>query len=130
MTIGKAMRRARKRAKLTLEKLGEMSGYNFTTICQYELDRIVPSLITVTDLADALGLSIDEYIGHTVKRRKRATTLEYIEVVRCKDCKHCMIAWENGNENRKFRICKVSNNFVSDTHFCGYGARKEGANNA
>lgn len=51
---------------------------------------------------------------------------DFVEVVRCKDCKHreariCDIA---GNE---ILSCNYSGFAVKPTHYCSYGKRKEGA---
>ena len=66
MTRGDYMRKARVDAGLTLRELGAISGIYFNTISRYERD-VYPeriSLANVEILADALGLTIDEYIGH------------------------------------------------------------------
>lgn len=69
MTTGEAMRAARKDAGLSQRKLAEAAGVRKNAICQYENDQHAPSLFAVIALADALGLTVDEYIGHRVKRR-------------------------------------------------------------
>lgn len=68
MTRGEAMRGSRRRAGLTLRQLSSISGVTAKTICQIENDLRNGSIATVEILADALGLSIDEYTGHEVKR--------------------------------------------------------------
>lgn len=67
MTSGEAMREARKKAGLTVRELGERSGLHWSMIASLERGVHGPSLTTVEILADALGLSIDEYVGHKVK---------------------------------------------------------------
>ena len=70
MTRAEHMREAREKAGLTLRKLGEMSGVWYVTIGRLERGERNGNLSTVELLADALGISIDEYVGHTVKRKE------------------------------------------------------------
>lgn len=67
MTIGKSMKAARERAGLTRRQLSERSGVHAITIGTQERDEHVPRLLNVIDLADSLGITIDEYIGHGVR---------------------------------------------------------------
>lgn len=67
MTIGESMRAARERAGLTRRQLSERSGVHVLTIGKQERDESVPRLLNVIDLADSLGITIDEYIGHGVR---------------------------------------------------------------
>lgn len=67
MTMGEAAKKARKKARLTLRELEELSGYSHQTICNFENNVKTPKITTVIDLADTLGISVDEYIGHKVK---------------------------------------------------------------
>lgn len=67
MTIGEAMRAAREKAGLSINKLSKISGVHAQNIGQYESDKVKPRIDTAEFLADALGISIDEYIGHEVK---------------------------------------------------------------
>lgn len=68
MTQGEHMRRARKRRGLSIENLSRMTGIGPTTIGALERGTNRSGTIyTIGTLADALGLSIDEYVGHEVK---------------------------------------------------------------
>lgn len=70
MTQGEYMRKARRRAGLSLVQLSEMSGIPESTIGSLERDvNRSGTLYTIETLADALCLSIDEYVGHEVKRK-------------------------------------------------------------
>ena len=51
-----------------MRKLAEMTGYDPSVISQWENDKAVPRLTSVIDVADALGISIDEFVGHEVKK--------------------------------------------------------------
>ncbi len=60
---------------------------------------------------------------------KNATTVDAVEVVRCRECKHFLIVDETFCMRRY--MCTV-NHFSylendGDNHFCSYGERKEGA---
>lgn len=69
MTIGEAMRAAREKAGLTRNKFAKKSGVAVSCISVYERDEFEPKISRVEILADALGISIDEYIGHEVKEK-------------------------------------------------------------
>ena len=70
MTIGQAMRTAGLKAKISQAKLGALAGISPTQLCDYERDRRSPGIFNLIELADALGLTIDEYIGRKVKEEK------------------------------------------------------------
>lgn len=71
MTRGESMRRARQEKGLTMVALEKLSGIRASNIGAYELERNTPNIDIVEILADALGLSIDEYTGHKPVRRPR-----------------------------------------------------------
>lgn len=69
MIGGACMLQHRKRAGLSLRELAAMAGVQYNTICRLERGTHLGRIDTLELLADALGLSIDEYVGHTVKER-------------------------------------------------------------
>ena len=73
MTRGETMRMHRERAGLSQPELARLSGISQVTISALEIGRNSGgNLDTIELLADALGLSIDEYVGHEViKHRER-----------------------------------------------------------
>lgn len=68
ITIGECMKNARKRARLSRAKLSKISGIGEYVIYNAERDYCSPRLFTITCLADALKISIDEYIGRTIPK--------------------------------------------------------------
>lgn len=67
MTRGEYMRKARLDAGLSIVRLAEISGIAQATISLLERKSLHGGWIdTIEILADALGLSIDEYVGHKV----------------------------------------------------------------
>ena len=73
MTQGEYMRRARKRAELSIVQLSELSGIPSTTIGALERNvNRSGTLATIVLLADALALSVDEYIGHKIRGKRNA----------------------------------------------------------
>ena len=66
MTRGETMRMHRERAGLSQYELSDLSGVTQKTIWALEHDKNNGSVTTVELLSDALGLSIDEYVGHKV----------------------------------------------------------------
>ena len=63
------------------------------------------------DLAAALS-----YVGDLIIE---APTVDALEVVRCKDCKHCSV-------DTMFGSCWCHGFSVKLDHFCSYGERREG----
>ena len=67
MTRGEIMRMWREKRGLTQCELAKLSGISQATICAVEIGRNSGgNLDTIELLADALGLSIDAYVGHKV----------------------------------------------------------------
>lgn len=83
MTIGEAMREARKRAGLSQDELATLVGVSQTCLSQYENDMSFPRIDLVEMLADALGITIDEYVGHgeSRKRKPNADGLRHLQQV-------------------------------------------------
>ena len=71
MTRGEYMRRARKTARLSQEALEKLSGVSKHVIGFIERGTTIGSIDVIELLADALGLSIDEYVGHNCVKEKR-----------------------------------------------------------
>ena len=69
LTIGQAMRKARKRKGITGKQLAERTGYHPNIVVRWEKDQTTPMITSVIDVADALGISIDELVGHEVKNK-------------------------------------------------------------
>lgn len=70
MTRGETMRKWREKRGLSQYDLAELSGVTQKTIWALENNKNNGSVTTVELLADALGLSIDEYVGHKVIKHK------------------------------------------------------------
>lgn len=58
MTVGECIRRYRKKRGLTQKKLGELSNTSETTIKQYETGKRQPRLEQLSQIANALGVSL------------------------------------------------------------------------
>ena len=59
-----AMLRARMWKEMSRAELSRRSGVNVTMLYNYETGKTVPGLLAVMSLADALGVSIDNYVGY------------------------------------------------------------------
>ena len=71
MTRGEYMRKARINAGFSIVQLSDMSGIAQNTISLLERKAQRGGWVdTIEILADALGLSIDEYVGHKVVRHE------------------------------------------------------------
>ena len=71
MTRGEIMRMWREKRGLSQCELAKLSGISQVTISALEIGRNSGgNLDTIELLADALGLSIDEYVGHEVIKHR------------------------------------------------------------
>lgn len=70
-TRGAAMMRTRVKAGMSRDDLAKIAGVNRNTISNWEYDRNAPSVDVLELVADVLGISIDEYVGHKVRRLGR-----------------------------------------------------------
>ena len=68
MTRGDYMRQARQRAGLSQRALSKLSGIHLHTINALENGHVQGTVKTIEELSDALGISVDEYIGHVVTK--------------------------------------------------------------
>lgn len=76
-------------------------------------------------------LKMHDYCGDSVAYDIRANiqglpTADVVEVVRCKDCEYLLFDTTYCKlHNRGY--CKFDDTIKQPNHFCGYGTRKEGA---
>lgn len=69
VTTGDYMRRAREAARLTQEQLADKAKVARGTLARLERNNQTGNLGTIIQLADVLGLSIDEYVGRQLPER-------------------------------------------------------------
>ena len=75
MTKGEYARRARERKFISIKELSFISGVPKNTISRVEHDLVDPRLSTIELLAEALGVSIDEYVGYQIFLKKGGESL-------------------------------------------------------
>lgn len=66
------MRRARKKAGISIEELAKRSGVSNVTIRSWELGRGGMIIETAMAVANALGITIDEYVREKKKEAPEA----------------------------------------------------------
>lgn len=66
MTIGEAIKKARKDKGWTQRQLAAESGIHFVLISLYETGRVFPGVLTLISIADALGVTLDALVGRKV----------------------------------------------------------------
>jgi transcriptional regulator with XRE-family HTH domain len=71
MTIGQAMKAARKSKGVSQAKLGEKSGINPIIISWWETDKHTPTITLLICIADALGVTLDELVGRNMQENKK-----------------------------------------------------------
>lgn len=67
---GKYMKMMRRRAGLTQKTLADIALVSEGTVYLLENDKVNPSIEVIVALADALGIGVNEYIGHKPKREQ------------------------------------------------------------
>ena len=67
-TIGQNIRYYRRLHHRTQEKLSELSGVSEKLICFYETDKRIPSIYTLIEIAQALGVTIEQLCGVNEKK--------------------------------------------------------------
>ena len=80
MKRGEAMRAARLRAGLSLPQLAEKAGVSHHTIGRMERSEHGGHIDSIEWCAEALGISVDEYIGRVEPKRKGPTRMEAVEL--------------------------------------------------
>ena len=66
MTIGEAMKKARKSRKITQQQLAEKAGIGQCVLSWWETNRVTPTITLLMCVADVLDISLDELVGRTV----------------------------------------------------------------
>ena len=86
------------------------------------MEKEMRNLIDRDELIDSLGVSDMEIFAKEVIGD--APTVDAVEVVRCKECKHYML-WEDSDDKK---TCAKSIGLMvsSPDDFCSYGERREG----
>ena len=72
MTHAESMRLARERAGMTVKELTEKAHLGENTLGNWENGHCLPRIDSAVMVADVLGISVAEYIGHRVKRREKS----------------------------------------------------------
>ena len=72
MTHAESMRLARERAGMTVKELTEKAHLGENTLGNWENGHCLPLIDSAVMVADVLGISVAEYIGHKVKRREKS----------------------------------------------------------
>src|SRR4051794_8266964 len=82
INIGPAVRVRRKELGLTLKNLAERSGLSVAFISQVERGKTTPSIISLLQISDTLGVSVNYFVEATQEDKliRRGRDPEYIKV--------------------------------------------------
>ena len=88
-------------------------------------ENVEYAFLAICDRESGVPLALAEWLANVVRN---APTVDAVEVVRCKDCKHCYKATFSSTGYR----CKVWGVYdkdceVTPEHYCSYGERKDDA---
>ena len=83
--LGKRIRDERLLQRLTLEKLAERTNKSINFIGQIERGEGKPSLETLVDVANALGVSVDSLLQDNVRAGEDAAVREMAALLRAMD---------------------------------------------
>lgn len=76
ITLGKAIKAARKEAGLTQDELSDRAGLAYSTLAKIEQGAIKsPSFFTIQSLAHALEMSLSEMLGEDIAKDESSTTV-------------------------------------------------------
>lgn len=67
LTIGQAMKRARKSENLSRNRLCELAGVSYAGLTTWENDKAAPNVLSLMAIADVLKISLDELVGRSNK---------------------------------------------------------------
>ena len=68
MSIGEAMKKARKSRGITQKSLAEKTGLRQCIISWWETNRVTPTVTLLMCVADVLDVTLDELVGRTVQQ--------------------------------------------------------------
>lgn len=74
MKLGPKLRRLRKLRGLTIEELAENADLTKGFISQLERDKTVPSVITLKQILDVLGVDLSSFFSDLIEREKNIYT--------------------------------------------------------
>jgi len=70
--LAQNLKKLRKQRKLSQEKLARLADISYNTIIKIETGKANnPTFVTLSKLADAFGVSMDELAGRNSKKNKR-----------------------------------------------------------
>lgn len=64
--IGDSMRQAREDLGISRTELSRRSGVHYNCVLAYEQGTVVPGIVALIRLANALGLPLDDYVGRRI----------------------------------------------------------------
>ena len=80
--LGKRIQEARQKAGLTQQDLCNKAGLSYSTLAKIERGAIrAPSIFTIESIADVIGVSLDELVGHEAGGVPKKTSKSGIEFV-------------------------------------------------
>jgi FMN phosphatase YigB (HAD superfamily)/DNA-binding XRE family transcriptional regulator len=88
-SLGKHLQQARQRAGLTQQAMCQKANLSYSTLAKIERGAIkAPSIFTIKQIAQVLGVSLDELVGDmgstaTKKRTKSGVTFIYFDINGC-----------------------------------------------
>ena len=71
LPVHEVMRAEREAAGYTQRDLAYASGVGRSLLGGYETGKVKPTIYNLIALADVLGITIDEYVGHRVKSPRK-----------------------------------------------------------
>ena len=70
MTIGQSIRTIREEKGYSRQRLVNKSKVPYYSIRAWEKDICIPNILSMIDIADALGVSLDELVGRKMEEQK------------------------------------------------------------
>lgn len=80
--FGENLKKARKKAKLSQEKVAEEINTSRSNISKYENETLEPNIETLKRLCELYGVSADYIIGITINNQQSSREIKYKETTK------------------------------------------------
>ena len=85
ITFGKRLTEVRKDKKISQDELGKLVGVHGAVIGRYEREEVKPSIEVATQLAEALGISLDYLVGSTDVLLEKNVVAKILDIQKLKE---------------------------------------------
>jgi transcriptional regulator with XRE-family HTH domain len=85
ITFGKRLTEVRKDKKMSQDEVGKLVNVHGAVIGRYEREEVKPSIEVATQLAEALGVSLDYLVGSTDVLLEKSIVSKILDIQKLKE---------------------------------------------